>query len=325
MNDFVSIIIPCYNGEEFLDQTLASILWQTHQSWECVLIDDGSTDKSAEIFHRYVLKDSRFRYHYQKNRGAAAARNVGISLARGTYIQFLDDDDLLLPERLAVCLSAFHERQDSGVVYSDYVCFSPGNGFSRTLPGKIPYEDATRAFLFELNVTFVTLIHAFLFRREIVAANIFDDTFHSYAEDVECWVRIASSGARFVYVNQPSLISAKIRILEEYANRPIRQKYHGEYERALLYWKQRLVMGFFMEKKFHEGRVLVAKLWRVSALHSRIKMIGWWILMIFFSKDFITRLRGWIVRCTPFRWGGWRQFRSWDAPGPVRRLLGISG
>ena len=73
----ISIIIPCYNGEAFLSQALESVLWQTEENWECILVDDGSTDHSAEIFCSYQKRDKRFTYLSQENKGPAVARNAG--------------------------------------------------------------------------------------------------------------------------------------------------------------------------------------------------------------------------------------------------------
>jgi glycosyltransferase involved in cell wall biosynthesis len=89
----VSVIIPVYNTEEYLDKCLSSIINQTIKNIEIIIIDDGSNDNSKNIIDKYMNIDSRIKYYYQSNKGVAAARNKGISLANGDYIVFIDSDD----------------------------------------------------------------------------------------------------------------------------------------------------------------------------------------------------------------------------------------
>lgn len=95
MNILVSIIIPVYNMEKYLTYCLESATNQTYKNIEIVCIDDGSTDKSANIIRSFSDKDKRVKYFYQKNKGLSAVRNLGMELARGEYILFLDSDDYL--------------------------------------------------------------------------------------------------------------------------------------------------------------------------------------------------------------------------------------
>ena len=89
----VSIIIPIYNSQKYLRRCLDSILVQQIKEIEVIMVDDGSTDASAEICMEYKQKDYRFAYSYQKKKGVSAARNRGISIAKGEYIAFVDSDD----------------------------------------------------------------------------------------------------------------------------------------------------------------------------------------------------------------------------------------
>lgn len=104
MNPLISVIISVYNGEEFLNESIDSVWQQTYSPLELIVIDDGSTDGTAEIAQQY---GSRVRYHFQENQGIGPARNAGIALARGSYLAFLDADDLFTPERLALQMAAF--------------------------------------------------------------------------------------------------------------------------------------------------------------------------------------------------------------------------
>jgi glycosyltransferase involved in cell wall biosynthesis len=99
----VSAVIPVYNGQRYLAEAIQSVLAQEHEALELIVIDDGSSDGSAAVAGRF----SQVRYHYQPNGGIGAARNRGLELARGTFIAFLDADDVWMPQKLAVQLSAF--------------------------------------------------------------------------------------------------------------------------------------------------------------------------------------------------------------------------
>lgn len=94
IKDLVSIVVPVYNAEKFLGQTLGCLEGQTYKNIEVILVDDGSSDSSKVICEGYAVRDGRFRYYYQENAGAGAARNHGIDLARGEFLMFLDSDDL---------------------------------------------------------------------------------------------------------------------------------------------------------------------------------------------------------------------------------------
>ena len=91
----VSIIIPCYNQAKYLSETLDSVLAQTYQDWECIIINDGSSDSTEDIAEKYCAEDSRFFYIYQDNQGVVAARNNAISQSHGKYLLPLDGDDMI--------------------------------------------------------------------------------------------------------------------------------------------------------------------------------------------------------------------------------------
>ena len=109
--ELVSIITPCYNGEKYIAETIDSVLAQTYQNWEMLIIDDGSQDNSVEIIKKYVKKDSRIQLIQQENSGSASARNNGIRNCRGQYIALLDADDLWLPEFLEKQIEFMKEKK----------------------------------------------------------------------------------------------------------------------------------------------------------------------------------------------------------------------
>ncbi|TCT26458.1 glycosyltransferase involved in cell wall biosynthesis [Melghiribacillus thermohalophilus] len=100
--DLVSVIIPAYNCEKFIGSAIESVISQTYNNWEAIVIDDCSTDRTGEIIKSYLKKEPRIRYfRLDKNSGAAAARNKAIELANGKYLAFLDSDDIWHPEKLS--------------------------------------------------------------------------------------------------------------------------------------------------------------------------------------------------------------------------------
>ena len=105
MNNLVSIIIPCYNQGIFLAQTLESVLNQVHKDWECIIVNDGSTDNSAEIANIWCEKDNRFKLINKPNGGLSSARNAGLDHAAGNWIQFLDSDDILSEKKISDSLN----------------------------------------------------------------------------------------------------------------------------------------------------------------------------------------------------------------------------
>lgn len=109
--DLVSIVMPAYNCSDFLGITLDSIIDQTYKNWEVIVVDDCSTDNTAEVVKEYMKKDERVKYHkLDKNSGAAVARNTAVELARGKYMAFLDSDDVWFPEKLSKQISFMEEN-----------------------------------------------------------------------------------------------------------------------------------------------------------------------------------------------------------------------
>jgi glycosyltransferase involved in cell wall biosynthesis len=102
----VSIMVPAYNSGRFLAETLASIRQQTESRWECIVVDDGSSDDTVAVTRRFIREDPRFRIVCQQNRGASAARNAGFRASdpRTRYLTFMDADDVWLPHALATLL-----------------------------------------------------------------------------------------------------------------------------------------------------------------------------------------------------------------------------
>ncbi len=135
--DLVSVIMPAYNCEDFIGITLDSVINQTYQNWEVIVVDDCSTDITVEIVQGYIKKENRIRYHkLQENSGAAIARNKAIDLAKGKYMAFLDSDDVWFPEKLTKQIS-FMEANNYGFTCTSYTKIDEqGKYLNRTIIAK---------------------------------------------------------------------------------------------------------------------------------------------------------------------------------------------
>ena len=123
----ISVIVPVYNTEKFLHQCIDSILKQTFNDFELILIDDGSTDYSGTICDEYAIKDSRIKIFHQENQGVSAARNVGIDNAQGEYITFVDSDDYIINYALEILY------KDIVNFDADISCVAEGKTFSSVI------------------------------------------------------------------------------------------------------------------------------------------------------------------------------------------------
>jgi glycosyltransferase involved in cell wall biosynthesis len=130
----VSFIVPTYNRAEIIGETLDSIKSQTYQNWECLVVDDGSIDNTKELIEQYIKKDSRFKYFKRpvnRPKGGNAARNFGFENSKGRYVNFVDSDDILHEEKLALQLDRFQENKNGKVCFSEAEIFNEFKRFQK--------------------------------------------------------------------------------------------------------------------------------------------------------------------------------------------------
>ena len=137
MNSLVSVVIPLYNKEPYIIQTLQSVMNQTFPNIECIIVDDGSTDKSVEITTKFI-SDNKLSWSLisQINSGQTKARNCGIRQARGEYIAFLDSDDLWPADKIKLQVEAIENNPKSVLILSSYAIFSEEKSISRVVRHK---------------------------------------------------------------------------------------------------------------------------------------------------------------------------------------------
>jgi glycosyltransferase involved in cell wall biosynthesis len=183
---FFSIIVPTYNRAHFLPKAIESVLSQTFEDWELVIVDDGSTDTTREVVLAY--QDPRIVYIYQENQERSAARNHGISKAKGEYICFLDSDDYYLPEKLANYKRAIEEDLNLMVVFYDGLIFKRKENLIQV---PIPTRSNDRT-LFEF-----LLLNPIGPQQICCPKHLFKENNYNVnlriGEDVELWLRLATN------------------------------------------------------------------------------------------------------------------------------------
>ena len=196
----VSIIIPTYNGDRFVAETLESVLNQTYRDYEIVVVDDGSSDTTLQILAQY---GDRVRIVTQAHQGVAIARNRGLELAQGELIFFLDQDDLLLPDKLELQVPCFDRFPEVGIVHSGWrLVDAQGNKLSDSEPWRdLPVLNAA-GWIRRMPVLFSAMI----FRREwLERVNGLSSQFQQ-ACDVDLIQRLVLAGCQSVWFPQITVL-----------------------------------------------------------------------------------------------------------------------
>jgi glycosyltransferase involved in cell wall biosynthesis len=200
----VSIIIPTYNRAHLLGETLDSILEQTYQNWECIVIDDGSSDTTAETVETYLKRDSRFQFFSRPNekpKGANACRNFGFEKSKGVYIQWFDSDDLMHPQKISIKINyALSFKADAMVSTHSTVK-------AIAIPEELPIT------VFESSEFYVDFILGkkpvitddVLVRREVVGSHRFDENLHK-AQEYEFFTRLFEQPLKYCFMDVPLTI-----------------------------------------------------------------------------------------------------------------------
>ncbi|GGP22804.1 glycosyltransferase family 2 protein [Silvimonas iriomotensis] len=192
----ISIVLPCYNSAAFLQETLDSLSAQTLADFECIAIDDGSSDNTLAILQAHAARDARFSIISRENRGLIATLNEGIALARGAWLARMDADDLAEPQRLQIQLDTLNAT-GADVCGTWVQFFGERSGVWQT-----PLDDAAIKLQLLFNVAFA---HPSVMARTEVLRQVPYDAAATHAEDYALWCALAARGARFVNVAQPLL------------------------------------------------------------------------------------------------------------------------
>jgi glycosyltransferase involved in cell wall biosynthesis len=186
----VSVVIAAYNAARWIAETLDSVLAQTFRDFEVIVVDDGSTDQTSEVVAGYR---DRIRYLRKENGGEPSARNVGIRATRGSYIAFVDADDLWLPEKLQLQMELLSRRPDLAWVYSDAIAFDGETGqelYKISEGAKLCAGDILRPLLL---CSFIASPTPVIRRDVFEAVGYFDESPDlQIGEDWNMWLRIAA-------------------------------------------------------------------------------------------------------------------------------------
>jgi glycosyltransferase involved in cell wall biosynthesis len=199
-SELVSVVIPTYRGDRFIDGALASIAAQSWTNWEVIVVEDGSTGETESLVRRFAGEHPQRRIEYLRhaqNQSQSAARNTGIAAARGQYIALLDVDDRWQPDHLAASLAALRQEK-ADVAYSTVAMFDDQSDLIIATWG--PSAKDLAGFPGSLMGRSFIVPSATVLRREVFArVGLFEPEL-SPCEDLDYWIRAAEAGARFTHL-----------------------------------------------------------------------------------------------------------------------------
>lgn len=299
----VSVIIPCYNGTKWVRDTIDSVLNQTYQEFELIIVDDDSTDNLEKIIENYS-SDERIRYiQHKKNRGIPAARNTGIKASIGQYIAFLDQDDLWLKMKLEKQVEIFEQDKDRkiGLIFTNIVCIgSNGKRIKAKWPNKSVLKELSKKtgkeILIELfRENFIATSSVVVRKKECFKKlGLLNEDLYS-GDDYEFWLRVAGN-LKIKYVDESltkkrmhknntlkkhmeegKVYQDRIRILHQITNR---YPFLNELKNKKLEWSHYLYGRYL----FNNSQLIKARDEFFKALCFNCfnwKALGFWILTFF--------------------------------------------
>jgi len=198
----VSVIIPAFNAENTIAETLYSLFWQSFKNFEIIVVDDGSSDRTAKIVESLKSCSPILTYLYQKNKGPAAARNKGFSHSQGEYLIWVDADDIWLPQRLEMLVSFLDKNADVDLVTSDAYLWYPPAEIKGTYYSTYPLPK---------EFSFINLLQRnFVFTSTLMRRSVWSETGGLNesrsiigAEDYEFWLRVLKKNFKLAVLDEP--------------------------------------------------------------------------------------------------------------------------
>ena len=188
----VSVITPVYNAEKYISEAIESVLNQSYEDFEVIVIDDGSKDNTLSIIKKYNRK---IRWKSQENKGQASAINEGIKMAKGEYVAYLDADDVCMPDRLEIQVKYLDERRNVGLVYSSFYQINSSGEIQRFIRAH-PYDDFV--LLQEDYIARSTVMHR---KKCLDEVGLFDESITG-DDDWDMWIRVSEKFG-IGYVEKP--------------------------------------------------------------------------------------------------------------------------
>lgn len=291
LDSLVSIIMPAYNAEKYIGDSIKSVLAQTYSNWELIVVDDGSTDGTAAVVREFVDRDNRIKYFYQENGRLGKARNTGIGHAAGPLIAFLDSDDLWVETKLEAQTRAMTEK-NADIVFSKAWIFTDEDIAAQTetmlsTVGLFSGQDFFDSLVRQNQLPVLTVL---LKKSTLDRVGLFEEAqpYHG-GEDYDLWLRLAQAG--FVFYGMDAVLaryrrhdtamtaaaSNSFKPMLLIVRRHIDNTSFSELEkRRLLTGLYRgLIAALIDEKKFSEAKQVVSELysWNKSSIVTRLQKL----------------------------------------------------
>lgn len=186
----ISVIIPTFNYAEFISDAIDSVLAQTFKDFEIIVVDDGSTDNTKDILNKY---SDNIKYYYQDNKGPASARNLGIKNAIGSYICFLDSDDIFMPNKLKLQIDTFNSisKQNIALLYSNFTSVNKKLDLSIQHYKCPKFQSHKIAFDYLIKNNFINTSTVMVKRDFLCDVDLFNEKL-KYLEDYDLWLKLGS-------------------------------------------------------------------------------------------------------------------------------------
>ena len=247
MQPLVSIIIPTYNRAHLIGETLDSILAQTYQNWECIVVDDGSTDHTVQRIDKYQSQDERFKFFTRpttKPKGANACRNYGFEQSKGDYIQWFDSDDLMHPEKLKIKIG-YSRSQKADIIVDTH-----------TTESEVVLNDSPKLEVFESDNFYEDYIlgkkpvitNDVMVKRAVIGSLRFDENLHK-AQEYEFFSRLFEQKLRYCFIDQ------KLSFYRQSSDSISKGSYSGKKRKA----ESLIYLSKLHIKKFSDHKRIVAK------------------------------------------------------------------
>lgn len=227
-NKMITVIMPLYNAEKFVEKAIISVIKQTYTNWELIIVDDGSTDKSYTIAQKYI--SDKVKLFSQTNRGACVSRNKALSLAKGEYIKFLDADDLLTVNCLEIQIEHFKELKENQIPFGNYIFIDEKDNVKYEYVFNLNDElkrDQVKFFFMHWEI----LISSPLHKKDMLTKIEGFDINLPRGQETDLHFRLALTNVEFVYFNTNTFCYRK----HESENRISNQKNKGKIDLLKFY------------------------------------------------------------------------------------------
>lgn len=206
MKPLISIIIPSFNRATLIGETLESVLAQTYTNWECIVVDDGSTDNTLEVVEGFCKNDSRFSLHIRNRepKGAQVCRNIGIESSKSDWITFLDSDDILLPNKLELQVDVLYKNNfnEDLFLYGNIICFN--DILKKQIPFNIPVIEGVKP-LIKILSTPAPMFQTILVHKKNIVKSGFLDVRVKSNQEWDFSIELANH-CTFVFIDRPLII-----------------------------------------------------------------------------------------------------------------------